>query len=51
MEVEQGSRGLLCGPTWRRRSSWELSRLNGALQVVWKKVTLSWVLIKTALPR
>lgn len=47
-----GSGGLLCGPTWRRRrSSWELSRLNGALQVVWRKVTLSWALIKTSLPR
>lgn len=34
---EVGSRGLLCGPTWRRRSALELSWLNGALQVVWKR--------------
>lgn len=34
---EVGSRGLLCGPTWRRRSPWELSWLNGTLQVVWKR--------------
>lgn len=34
---EVGSSRLLCGPTWRHGSALELSWLNRALQVVWKR--------------